>query len=78
MKQRIIKRVICKLLGGCIFNEMPLGYVENEIYKVNCKCSRCGKEFTYEVPYKNLAHDVDVMERMLNPIVAERTTYETE
>ena len=51
MKQsEFIKRLKCKLLGGCIFKE-PLEYkVEDGMYKTFYICLRCGKKHSFEVP----------------------------
>ena len=55
MKQsEFIKRLRCKLFGGCVFRE-PLEYkVEDGMYKTSYICLRCGKKHSFEVPYNNL------------------------
>ena len=53
-----LKRIGCILLGGCKFKgESQCTIDNNDIVTISETCYRCGKTFSFQVPYSRFGDD---------------------
>lgn len=52
----LLKRIKCILTGGCRFKGIDESHldIEKDTYTVKPICYKCGKQYSYTVPYSKL------------------------